>query len=156
MIYECLTSISDSSTLTKTENTTRMTCCSPGHDLVRYIDTLLAVLLSIELRKYAQRSYPLDTILICKRVYANSIVLLPCTASAHISSNAETQDAAHLLALHQRRKMRVKQMQQLRRKPLHAHHVRRRNHGNARHADRSCGAPHANASLPSCRSRHAG
>ena len=73
-----------------------------------------------------------------------------CAAAA-----AETQDAAHLLALHQRRKMRV-QMQQLRRKPLHAHHVRRRNHGNARHADRSCGAPHANASLPSCRSRHAG
>ena len=64
-----------------------------------------------------------------------------CAAAA-----AETQDAAHLLALHQRRKMRVKQMQQQRRKPVHAHHVRRRNHGNARHADRSCGAPHANAS----------
>ena len=65
-----------------------------------------------------------------------------CAAAA-----AQTQDGTHLPALVQRKKMRIKPIQQLHRKPLHARHVRIWNHGNARHADRSCGAPHANAGV---------
>ena len=63
-----------------------------------------------------------------------------CAAAA-----AQTQDGTHLPALVQRKKVRVKQTQQLRLKALRVRHERRWNHGNARHADRSCGAPHANA-----------
>ena len=63
-----------------------------------------------------------------------------CAAAA-----AQTQDGTHLPALVQRKKMRIKPIQQLHRKPLHARHVRIWSHGNARHAHRSCGAPHANA-----------
>ena len=64
-----------------------------------------------------------------------------CAAAA-----AQTQDGTHLPALVQRKKVRVKQTQQLRLKALRVHHQRRWMDGNARPANRSCGAPHANAS----------
>ena len=54
-----------------------------------------------------------------------------CAAAA-----AQTQDGTHLPALVQRKKVRVKQTQQLRLKALRVRHERRWNHGNARHADR--------------------
>ena len=63
-----------------------------------------------------------------------------CAAAA-----AQTQDGTHLPALVQRKKVRVKPIQQLRLKALRVRHERRWMDGNARPADRSCGAPHAKA-----------
>ena len=63
-----------------------------------------------------------------------------CAAAA-----AQTQDGTHLPALVQRKKVRVKQTQQLRLKALRVRHERRWMDGNARPANRSCGAPHAKA-----------
>ena len=90
--------------------------------------------------------YQLPTPLPAANLRSNKLHSCVDSAWSCAAAAAETQDGTHLLALVQGKKVRATPMQQLHRKTLRAHHERRRKHGNARPANRSCGAPHANAS----------